>query len=150
MLLPTLAYALGGWVNESDMKSMHLTWMSNHDKLYSSSEEQEARLAVFASNLDYISSHNLKYAAGETSFDMALNAHADLTFDEWKSMLTFTKTAEPHTASDAFKGEHVSRIRINGLMRGSATVDAPDAIDWRAKGAVTPVKDQGQCGSCWR
>ncbi len=130
----------GGLIDMTEVKAAHDSWMVKHNKKYISAEEEGHRFGIFAKNLERILEHNVNFSMGKTSFTMAMNGHGDLTFDEWRTMmLRFVPSTS--TTSDFHLGVHHAP-----LIRG---IDAPTSVDWRTKNAVTPVKDQGQCGSCW-
>jgi len=107
---------------------------AKHGKTYSGAEEK-VRKNIFNRNVEKINAHNALYAQGKKTFTMAINKFADLHPQEFHRLR---------------KGFNFKPSKFNFVERQSSPVtDLPDSVDWRTKNIVTPVKDQGDCGSCW-
>jgi len=107
-----------------------------YKKNYENNEE-EFRFKVFMENKHLIAKHNQKVTQGHKSYSMEMNHYGDLLHHEFIRIMNGYQ-------------HHLKAASENGsLFLTPANVILPTTVDWREHNLVTPVKDQGQCGSCW-
>jgi len=104
------------------------SWKQSHGVSFGTDSEDAYRQTVFETNFNYVHTTNNK----QTSYSVSLNKFAAMTNDEFKAQKANLKPRSNMT---------VQKFTM-------LNEDVPSSVDWRGK-LATPVKDQGQCGSCW-
>ncbi|KAK2972882.1 hypothetical protein RJ640_029999 [Escallonia rubra] len=142
-LFPKLFFAtlliLGMWVSlttsralhDTSMKARHEQWTVRHGRAYKDDVEKEMRLKIFSDNVESIESFN---NVGTHTYTLRINEFADMTKEEFKASRTGYK-----------KSSHTKSSKTASFKYESVTV-VPATMDWRKKGAVTPIKYER---SCW-
>ncbi|KAK7342459.1 hypothetical protein VNO80_25413 [Phaseolus coccineus] len=117
-------------LQDASIYERHEEWMARYAKVYKDPQEREKRFRIFKQNMNYIEAFN---NAADKPYKLAINQFADLTNEEFIA------------PRNRLKGHMCSSIIRTTTLKYENVTSVPSTVDWRQKGAVTPVKDQGQC-----
>jgi cathepsin L len=110
---------------------------AEHNKRYADSNEESFRMKVFMENKHKIAKHNQRASNGLHTYSLGMNKYGDMLHHEFVATM------------NGFKRDLSAPKQNGSLFMSPHNVAVPTDVDWREKGYVTEVKDQGQCGSCW-
>jgi cathepsin F len=121
---------------EEELFKSFQSWAVNHQKIYATYEETLIRFENYKKSVDRVNANNAYIKLRGSGATFGLNKFSDLSPEEFSEKILMTP----------FSPVSAERKEMNML---NPRITAPATFDWRTHGAVTAVKDQGQCGSCW-
>ncbi|KAF4669153.1 hypothetical protein FOL47_002680 [Perkinsus chesapeaki] len=148
VLLTTPSY----FALDRDLINLAFTgFKAKHGKKYADLAEEQKRADAFAANLAYIEEVNSK----DLPYKLGVNEYTDLTFEEFAAQMLHPTSANTTSRRLHTEGCNHSSSTVKGLLPGLYQLkkrsirSLQTSVDWRTKGVLNPIKDQGRCGSCW-
>jgi C1A family cysteine protease len=128
LVLCCLSSSTSSTILSNKLQERFEKWVSQHGKNYSSDTERQHRLKAFADNVNFIENFNRDKKYGYT---LSINHFADFTREEFLAK---------------HSGVIPSPLALRPYNQLNQT-SVPPSMDWRFRGAVTDIKDQGNCGN---
>ncbi|MED6161340.1 hypothetical protein PIB30_059789 [Stylosanthes scabra] len=130
--------------DEATIAKKHEEWMALYGRVYKNEEEKAKRRKIFKDNAEFVERFN---SEGNKSFTVSLNHFSDLTDEEFVASYTggrynYNNSSQPPKPNSNNKGLHLGYQNVS-------LADIDSNLDWRQKGAVNDIKNQGSCGCCW-
>ncbi|KAK3752750.1 hypothetical protein QZH41_018716 [Actinostola sp. cb2023] len=141
---PMQEFMSDGGISEKVIENMYNKYKTLHNKTYDSNHEHVKRKHMFRHNMRYIRSINRKHL----SYKLAPNHLVDLTDDEYDRHEGLPEDPTTHHKGGVHLHPH-HHAAYSHMEKVLKRIDVPEELDWRDYGAVTPVRGQGICGSCY-